>query len=172
MRALAVLAVAVLLAGCSGSSESDGAEDSGPDASAGSTFQVRPVLGPADLECDDSGDPDLPGNAPAGEETSACDVDGAGLSLGPAGVDGGVAAAELLRSTDTWILQVTLDEDAAADLAAIGENAASSDSRIALVLDGIVLAAPTVAGTLGDTLQINGAWTGEQAERYAALLMP
>jgi preprotein translocase subunit SecD len=83
-----------------------------------------------------------------------------------------VTDVQLLRSTDAWLLQVTLDPDAAEDLAAMGESAASSDSRLAILADGLVLSAPTVAGTLSDTLQLTGDWSGEQAERYAALLRP
>lgn len=174
MRALAapLVALALAVSACSGS---DGAGDVAGEAPGGeaAALQVRPVLGAAeDLDCSGAADADPPGSPAPGEETTACTTDGEALRLGPAGVVGGVTDVQLLRSTDAWLLQVTLGPDAAEDLAAMGEGAASSDSRLAILADGLVLSAPTVAGTLSDTLQLTGDWSGAQAERYAALLTP
>lgn len=174
-RALLVAPLlALALTACGGSDEgSDG--DAGPGTGSGdpAALQVRPVLGAADdLDCADAADADPPGSPAPDEESAACTVDGEALRLGPAGVVGGVSDVQLLRSTDAWLLQLSLEPDAAEDLAAMGESAASSDSRLAILADGLVLSAPTVAGTLSDTLQLTGDWSGEQAERYAALLRP
>lgn len=181
MRSVALAAPLLVLALAAGAcSGSDGGSDSAGDGPSGggsvdpaAALQVRPVLGAADdLDCADAADADPPGSTAPDEELAACTVDGEALRLGPAGVVGGVTDVQLLRSTDAWLLQVTLDAAAAEDLAAMGESAASSDSRLAILADGLVLSAPTVAGTLSDTLQLTGDWSGEQAERYAALLRP
>jgi hypothetical protein len=181
MRATALAAPLLVLAlAASACSGSDAGSDSAGDGSSeggsvdpAAALQVRPVLGAADdLDCADAADADPPGSPAPDEESAACTVDGEALRLGPAGVVGGVSDVQLLRSTDAWLLQVTLDPDSAEALAAMGESAASSDSRLAILADGLVLSAPTVAGTLSDTLQLTGDWSGEQAERYAALLRP
>jgi hypothetical protein len=173
-----LLVLALAASACSGSDGSpdaagDGSSGDGSGADPAAALQVRPVLGAAEgVDCLVAADADPPGSPAPDEETAACTVDGEALRLGPAGVVGGVADVQLLRSTYAWLLQVTLDPDAAEELAAMGEAAASSDSRLAILAEGLVLSAPTVAGTLSDTLQLTGDWSGEQAERYAALLRP
>lgn len=181
---------AAALAGCGddgGPAAGDGPAST--PAAEGSGLQVRPVLFEASvapdagtdprlaakleaLRCDPSGDPELPGNPPAGQEAVACDLRGVGYALGPAAVDGGVAAAQVHESGDGYGVQVDLDDDAADALGALGQDAASSDSRIALLLDGVVLSAPTVAGTLGGSLQLGLDLSREQAQEYAERLGP
>jgi preprotein translocase subunit SecD len=135
-------------------------------------LQVRPVLGAADgLACDALGDravADLerPGNAPAEEDVEACALDGVGYRLGEAAVDGGVVSVELRAATDSYLVEIALDDDAAQAMS----DAASSDSQVALVADGVVISAPMIAGVVGGSLQVSGPWNGSQAEEIAALL--
>lgn len=169
----AALLLASGLSACGGDDPVDMPTIDGAPASS-SGLQVRPVLGTlADLGCEVAEEPELPGNAPAEEEAALCDPDGTGYRLGPsvAGQEG-VEAAELYRTSEAWRIQVTLDPDATEAVAALGEDAASSDSQIALVVDGLVLNAPTVGGTIGGTLQLVGTWTGAQAEDYRARIAP
>ena len=84
----------------------------------------------------------------------------------------GVEAADLYRTGDAWRIQVTLDPEATEAVAGLAEDAASSDSQIAFVVDGLVLNAPTVGGTISGTLQLVGSWTGAQAEDYRARIAP
>lgn len=139
-------------------------------------LQVRPVLGPADgRECDDSGDPAFPGNPPADEEATACDLAGDGHRLGPASVVGGVERVRRfhLPGMPGRGLAIRLEHQAARDLADLARSASSSDARVAVVLDGIVLTSPTVAGTVGGRLlMVAGDLTARQAQRYAARLTP
>ncbi|GAB2623884.1 hypothetical protein GCM10027270_08300 [Nocardioides ginkgobilobae] len=178
LPAAAVLLLALVLAACGGDDPVEmPTVDGAPAADAGDTvagLQVRPVLGQlAELGCDVDGEPEAPGNAPADEEAALCDLDGIGYRLGPA-VAGqeGVEAAELYRTGEAWRIQVTLDPEATDAVAGLAEDAASSDSQIALVVDGLVLNAPTVGGTIGGTLQLVGSWTGAQAEDYRARIAP
>lgn len=139
-------------------------------------LQVRPVLGAADgLACDALGDravADLerPGNAPAEEDVEACALDGVGYRLGEAAVDGGVVSVELRAATDSYLVEIALDDDAAQAMSDLTSDAASSDSQVALVADGVVISAPMIAGVVGGSLQVSGPWNGSQAEEIAALL--
>ena len=134
------------------------------------------VLGAADdLACDALGDravADLerPGNAPAEEDVEACALDGVGYRLGEAAVDGGVVSVELRAATDSYLVEIALDDDAAQAMSDLTSDAASSDSQVALVADGVVISAPMIAGVVGGALQISGPWNGSQAEEIAALL--
>jgi preprotein translocase subunit SecD len=156
-----------------------GGEDQ-PDAPAsGAGLQVRPVLtspppdGAASPVCEASEDPELPGNPSADEEAALCDPDGTAYRLGPAVVgQEGVEAADLYRTSEAWRIEVTLDPESTEAVAALAEDASSSDSQVAIVVDGLVLSAPTVAGTIGGTLQLVGTWTGAQAEDYTARIAP
>lgn len=178
LPAAAVLLLTLGLAACGGDEPVEmPTVDGAPAADASDApggLQVRPVLGQlAELECDVDGDPEPPGNAPADEEAALCDLDGIGYRLGPA-VAGqeGVEAADLYRLSEAWRIQVTLDPEATDAVAELAADAASSDSQIALVVDGLVLNAPTVGGTIGGTLQLVGSWTGAQAEDYRARIAP
>lgn len=163
--------LALGLAGCSDDEPAVGSTDDGGPAAG---LQVRPVLGMlADLACEQGEEPETPGNTAADEEAALCDLDGLGYRLGPAvAAQEGVEAAELYRTSNAWRIQVTLDPEATDAVATLAEDAASSDSQIALVVDGLVLNAPTVAGTIGGTLQLVGSWTGAQAEDYRARIAP
>lgn len=172
--ALALTGTALLALGLAGCSEDEpgvgGSDDGGPAAG----LQVRPVLGMlAELGCEPGEEPEPPGNTAADEEAALCDLDGLGYRLGPAvAAQEGVEAADLYRTGEAWRIQVTLDAAATEAVAALAEDAASSDSQVALVVDGLVLDAPTVAGTIGGTLQLVGSWTGAQAEDYRARIAP
>ena len=118
---------------------------------------MRPVLGAADdLACDALGDgavADLerPGNAPAEEDVEACALDGVGYRLGEAAVDGGVVSVELRAATDSYLVEIVLDDDAAQAMSDLTSDAASSDSQVALVADGARMteAASDVAAATG-----------------------
>lgn len=170
-----VVAGAVLLAlGLVGCSEDEPPVGSNEDGGPAAGLQVRPVLGMLpDLGCSTAEEPEPPGNTAADEEAELCDLDGSGYRLGPAVVgQEGVEAADLYRTGDAWRIQVTLDPEATEAVAGLAEDAASSDSQIAFVVDGLVLNAPTVGGTIGGTLQLVGSWTGAQAEDYRARITP
>jgi len=170
-----VLAGATLLAlGLAGCSEDEPAVGRTDDGGTATGLQVRPVLEVlAESDCAVGEGPEPPGNTAADEEATLCDLDGTGYRLGPA-VAGqeGVEAADLYRTGDAWRIQVTLDPEATDAVAGLAEDAASSDSQIAFVVDGLVLDAPTVGGTIGGTLQLVGSWTGAQAEDYRARIAP
>lgn len=178
LPASAALVLAVGLTACSGDDPVPMPTVDGVPTSDSTTvaagLQVRPVLEqPTDLECAVEEEPEPPGNPPPEEEAALCDPDGAGYRLGAAvaGQDG-VEAADLSRTSAAWRIEVTLDAEATEAVAVLAEQAASSDTRIALVVDGLVLSAPTVGRTIGGTLQLVGDWTGAQAEDYAARLAP
>ena len=164
--AVAALAATCVLVGCGGDDSSSPSQG----------LQVRPVLGEAeDLGCETLGDGsvadlELPGNAPAGDEVEACALDGVGYRLGEAAVDGGVASVELRAATDSYLVEIVLDDDAAEAMTDLTSGAASSDSRVALLADGAVVSAPMIAGVVGGALQVSGPWSGSQAEEIAALL--
>lgn len=128
----------------------------------GTGFAVRPAT--SDL-APGTCDPDLAADA-AG---SLCDLDGLALDVGPAAVVGGVVRAEAVElRAGSWGLEVELDDEARQALEALTAAASSSDSRIAVVVDGQVVAAPTVAGVVGvGTLQLVGDWSREVAEDLA-----
>lgn len=163
---LGSIVATVVLSGCGGD------EPSAPSQG----LQVRPVLGTADdLDCQALGeaavaDLGLPGNAAAGEDVEACALDGVGYRLGEAAVDGGVVSVELRAATDGYLIEIVLDDEAAEALADLASDAASSDSQVAVLADGLVVSAPLVAGVVGGTLQVSGSWSGSQAEEIAALL--
>lgn len=180
MRALAGLVLVLVLAGC-GEGAPDPATGDGPTAATGPAqgLQVRPVLGPADgLDCD----PPFPGNVAGDEESQACDLDGEAFRLGPAAVVGGVERVTVssLRGlggprglTGYRGLGIRLEQDAAAALLELVTTAASSDSRVAVVVDGTVLNTLDVAGTVGGRLLLVGVEASrEQAREYAARLTP
>ncbi|CAM3796879.1 hypothetical protein NOMA109596_11170 [Nocardioides marinus] len=163
-----LLVASLALTGCGGDDEAAPPADG---------LQVRPVLGGADgLGCTALGDEQsladlgLPGNAPAEDEVEACALDGVGYRLGRAAVDGGVVSVELRASADDYLIEIVLDDQAAAAMEDLTSDAASSDSQIALLADGLVLNAPMVAGVVGGSLQVSGPWSGSQAEEIAALL--
>jgi preprotein translocase subunit SecD len=115
-------------------------------------------------------DLERPGNAPAEEDVEACALDGVGYRLGEAAVDGGVVSVELRAATDSYLVEIALDDDAAQAMSDLTSDAASSDSQVALVADGVVISAPMIAGVVGGSLQVSGPWNGSQAEEIAALL--
>lgn len=178
-RACAVAASVLVLAGCG----DDGLEpvprrDGATAAPSAPGLQVRPVLGPAEPgagpTCDDSGDPPLPGNAPADQEATLCDLDGTALRLGPAALAGGVErvrVSQLPGLPEFQALGIRLEQEAAGTLRDLVSTAASSDSRVAVVVDGVVLNTLTVASTVGGRLLLVGVEVPrEQAEVYAEAL--
>lgn len=173
-RALLVTASVLALAGCGGDRiDPVPIRDGATAASEAPGLQVRAVLGPAsDLDCD----PPFPGNAPAEEESEACDLAGDAFRLGPAAVVGGVERVTVSRLSGLpgyRALGVRLEQDAALALRELVSGAASSDSRVAVVADGTVLNTLDVASTVGGRLLLVGVQASrEQAREYAARLAP
>ncbi|MBF4161298.1 SecDF P1 head subdomain-containing protein [Nocardioides acrostichi] len=192
--AFAALALsAPAMAGCGDqTSGEEAASTSSPEPSAISTLegvdpmglQVRPVIAVdqvakdavsgvpapvqqdfATLECLRSKPRALlPGSAAA-----ACDGRGVKFLLGPAGVsDEGVTSARAVELADGWGVEVDLDDAASAALADLTSSAASSRSKVAIVVGGLIVSSPTVADTISSgSLQIAGDFTREQAETLA-----
>jgi len=138
-------------------------------------LQIRPVLAmaaDADCEAADTG-PD-----PA-EPLTACDDTGEGYRLGPAEVDAAdVSGAAAVPSApgDPWSVRIDLDADGAASLAELTARlqdhpAGDPRNRLALVLDGRVIAAPAVyAAITGGQVLVAGDFTEEEATRLAERL--
>lgn len=108
--------------------------------------------------------------APEVEEL-ACNEEGTvRYLLGAAAVEDGIVSAEAVAPAGQpgWTVVVQLDDDAAAGLADLTYEVARTDGRIALVLDGAVLSAPTVNGVITTgQLQLSGDFSREDAELLA-----
>ncbi|WP_134740267.1 hypothetical protein [Nocardioides sp. 503] len=101
------------------------------------------------------------------EPTAACDAAGTKYSLEPAGVVGGVESA--VASPDAGAgpsVEVVLDAEASAALADLTDG--PPGRQVAVVLDGQVVAAPTVQEQLTDgRLQVVGGLTEASAQALA-----
>lgn len=163
MRLLAVgLACMVLaLSACGGDEIGSMPTVGGPPEQQGRSFEVRPALSdPEPGDCEDDLAPEDPG--------VLCDLDGLAIRVGPAAVVDGVRTAQAVELREgSWGLQIELDDSSAAALTDLTQDAASSDSRIAVVIGGEVVSAPTVAGVIGGALQIAGDWSEQVAADLA-----
>jgi preprotein translocase subunit SecD len=136
----------------------------------------RPVL--ASTTCD-------PGSSSegAGEQITLCTLDGTeGLVLGPSGVSGKTitsASAEQITTsagttTASWAVTVRFDQQGATDLRTLTEQLSGKsqgENRLAIVLDGQVLSAPTVTSAISDgVVQISGNFTQDDAKALAQQL--
>jgi len=107
------------------------------------------------------------------EQGAACDADGTKYSLGPAVVLGGVetARAEMDTSTGLWVVTVDLDTDATDSLGAMSAELAATGGRLALLVDSVVISAPTVEAPITNgSLQLAGDFDEERATALAAQL--
>lgn len=160
---LAALAVALVLTGCGEEAAEDVPTADGAPERSGAAFAIRPVIGDADgTGCD-------PGLAPE-ESGVLCDLDGLAIDVGPAGVvDGVVSARAVELREDAWGVEIELDAAAAAALEQLTQEVASSDGRIAVIVAGEIVSAPTVAGVIGaGTVQVAGDWSEQVAADLAA----
>lgn len=91
-------------------------------------------------------------------------------ALGPARIVGGVVDADagVPEGQVDWAVTMQLDDDAAAEFADLSAELAGTGGQIAVVLDGVVLSAPTVNGPIPDgQVQITGDFTEESARSLA-----
>jgi preprotein translocase subunit SecD len=136
----------------------------------------RPVL--ASTTCD----PAAPRQGD-GEQITLCTLDEAeGFVLGPSGVTGQAitsASADHMTSSAgttvaTWAVTVRFDQEGAIALRTLTEQLSGKsldENRLAIVLDGHVLSAPSVASPISDgVVQISGSFTQDEAEALAQQL--
>lgn len=191
-RCLLLSAVVALLSGCgpdpadtqvgdpdpsptSSSSSSDPAAPSG----SGEPVQLRVVVATSaaappdsvvqqqfdDLDCEAEPAPVTPA-----QPAAACDEEGVKYSLEPAAVVGGVASAVagVPSGQVAWAVTLDLEPAAARALDDLSAELAGTGRQLAVVLDGVVLTAPTVESRItGGQLQITGSFTEEQATALA-----
>jgi len=185
----AAAALVALLAACAGPSARSG--DSLEPAALG----VRPVLAVASaidateitddqraellaLDCAVDGTGVA---SPASESILACDDDGEAYLLGPAEL-GSAQIAEVSAyshpgaSDDDWAVLITLDAEGAERLTElterlVGHSSEDPRSRLAMVLDGRVISAPTVMAVITDAqISLSGGFTEESAKALAERL--
>ncbi|WP_345262367.1 SecDF P1 head subdomain-containing protein [Nocardioides nanhaiensis] len=162
----------------SGSTSVDTAPTVPPDESAEvleGTLQVRAVeeANPSDTDgVDCSATPRPTVETPAEERVVACDALGVPYLLAPAAIEGGVASAEAENVDDTtFVVSIEFEGDAARVFAEVTGQLATTGQQMALVLDGRVLAAPSVQESItGGTVQISSSFTQAYAEALAAAI--
>lgn len=184
---LGSLLVAVL-AGC-GDEPPTGRPEADPDPTAASTstapgtpLEVREVVATSETPAPDSLvkqqfdalDCDAPAVAlGVEEEGAACDDRGTKYSLAPAVVVGGVEAAlaGIAAGTDLWVVSVQLETGASEALGELTSELSPIGGRLALVIDGVVISAPTVETPITDgRLQIAGDFDEQSATALAESL--
>lgn len=150
--------------GDGGSSQTDSDDDSGTPAE---PVQFRRVLEQTTDACPDPAvQPD-----PAAEAV-ACDSDGVAYRLAPADIVGGVDDAEAATGQDGgWTVNIELDDEATTAFADLTGDLAATESQVALVSGGRVVAAPTIQGSITDgRVQIYGDFDRSEAEALADTL--
>lgn len=86
-------------------------------------------------------------------------------------VKGATVVSQSYRGMTYYALSVSLDSDGASALASTTEDLASSSGQIAVLLDGAVIAEPSVKNKIeGSKISISGGYTEDQATAYAAAL--
>ena len=187
--AAAVVAVAVpvglhQLGGDDGGTVLDPGTASAPPAppAAPAAFQVRVVGSISTVPQRDDPEwqelaaytcPDNPVAARADVAELACDADGTKYLLGAAVVFGGVldARASQAPGADRWTVLLQLDDAATGELGDLTRQLVGSSTRVAIVLDGEVLTAPTIMSVIDNgQLQLAGDYTGTEATELAARL--
>lgn len=79
------------------------------------------------------------------KQVTACDEEGHALALEPAEVVGGVDEVKAQRDQwGNWNVFITLGDAAAEDLARVTRSLEGTDTRLAILCQGVVLSAPTV----------------------------
>ncbi|WP_193612396.1 SecDF P1 head subdomain-containing protein [Nocardioides lijunqiniae] len=172
------LAVGVLLAALAGCAEDQaGPADEPGTSEAAVPVELRVVLAtsrepaPDSLVLQQFRDLDCAAPPPAAapeDPLAACDAGGTKYSLEPAAAVGGIesATAEADDGAGPYV-EVVLDDEAAAAFADLTAGAPGA-RQVALVLDGEVLAAPTVQQQVTDgRLQVVGGLTDDRAEALA-----
>jgi len=109
----------------------------------------------------------------AAERDLACDAHGTKFLLEPAAYAGFAASAtaEMPAQRAIWAVNVKLDAEGARVFTKLSAELTTSGDRLALVIDGVVLAAPQFEGTIttGD-FQIVGGFTERSARALAERL--
>jgi preprotein translocase subunit SecD len=109
-------------------------------------------------------------------EMSGCDADGSFYELGSVVLDGSaIADARSLEpqgaATGQWVVQLTFDDEGAADFADATAELAAAGGQFAVLVDGEVIVAPQVMVAITDgNPQISGSFAREAAEFLAARL--
>lgn len=86
-------------------------------------------------------------------------------------VKGATVVSQSYYGMTYYALSVSLDSDGASALASTTEDLASSSGQIAVLLDGAVIAEPSVKNKIeGSKISISGGYTEDQATAYAAAL--
>ena len=86
-------------------------------------------------------------------------------------VKGATVVSQSYYGMTYYALSVSLDSDGASALASTTEDLASSSGQIAVLLDGTVIAEPSVKNKIeGSKISISGGYTEDQATAYAAAL--
>lgn len=86
-------------------------------------------------------------------------------------VKGATVVSQSYYGMTYYALSVSLDSDGASALASTTEDLASSSGQIAVLLDGAVIAEPSVKNKIeGNKISISGGYTEDQATAYAAAL--
>jgi preprotein translocase subunit SecD len=178
-RVCAGLVAGVLVAGLAGCGDEEAEPAPEPESTnAAVPVELRLVLAtsrepaPDSLVLQQFGELDCaapPRAAPPQQATAACDAAGIEYSLEPAAVVGGIESADASADAgDGPYVEVALDDEAAAALAELTGGAVPGTRQVAVVLDGQVLAAPTVQQQVTDgRLQIVGGLTDDSARALA-----
>ena len=86
-------------------------------------------------------------------------------------VKGATVVSQSYYGMTYYALSVSLNSDGASALASTTEDLASSSGQIAVLLDGAVIAEPSVKNKIeGNKISISGGYTEDQATAYAAAL--
>lgn len=125
-------------------------------------------FGVLDVDC---ADPPAP---PAADESGVvCDSDAVAYALEPASIVGGVEHAEALipENQVEWAVDVRLTPQATAKFREVSAALYGTDQPFALVVDGVVVSAPTSDGVITDgRFQVSGSISEDDARTLAAQL--
>ena len=168
--------VLVLLALTAGCGDRGGREPAAGEPSVAFAGEVD--AGPATVELREvdevtaAGDVDCSKSEVAAPKAAAaaCNGQGVGYRLAPAAWSGHVrdARAEIPTGQTNWVVSIALPADGAAAMAALSRRLAGTSQRVALVVDGDVLSAPTFAAEIiSGQAQITGVFTKSSAHDLA-----
>ena len=103
------------------------------------------------------------------EQVTACDEDGHALALEPAEVVGGVDEVKAQRDQwGNWNVLITLGDAAREDLAQLTRSLAGTETRLAILCQGVVLSAPTVNQAILDgRVSLSATFSKTEANRLA-----
>ena len=91
-------------------------------------------------------------------------------ALGPARIVGGVVDAEAMvpEGQTTWVVDFQLDAEGTEEFARISQELVGTEGQMAIVLDGVVVSAPTMQSVIPNgEVQIYGNLTEDQATELA-----